>query len=138
MVWRYGCRFCMTVIVVLMVLTLNGCASLELERSSEDVVEERASQRWRALIAKDWETAYGFSSPSYRALVGLADYKGRHAAVVNYLQAQVSDIKCQETSCELRVAVKFSPLQKGFGEVTTSFSERWVKDGEGWWLFQAF
>lgn len=135
---RYGCRSGSVVIAALIVLALNGCASRELVRSSEEIVQERASQRWRALIAKDWETAYGFSSPSYRSLVGLADYKGRHAAVVNYLRAEVSDVKCQDTSCELRVSVRFSPMQKGFGEVATSFSERWVKDGQGWWLFQAF
>lgn len=126
------------VLVLSSALILGGCASQQLNVSPEDAVRARASERWQAMIEKNWAKAYSFNTPAYRGMVSFDDYKARQGAVVIYKRAEVSEVKCQESSCELRVFVEFTPVQKGFGDATTSFSERWVKDEQGWWLFQNF
>ena len=50
-------------------LALAACAGLQ-PKTPEDVVRERSEARWDALIKRDFDKAWEYTQPAYRALVG--------------------------------------------------------------------
>src|SRR4051812_42141290 len=66
---------------------LAGCASLD--KAPELVVRERATQRWSALVAEDFEKAYTYMPPSYRAATPFERYKNSFKGAIKWVGAEV-------------------------------------------------
>ena len=81
-----------------MLSALPGCATLEPEESEKwresqrPVLKARAEARWDALIKGDIEKAYIYTTPEYRAVVNLQQYKGKYGRVLDWRGARVVDI----------------------------------------------
>lgn len=121
----------------------QGCAGLGGAQSDENRVQERAQARWNARLAGDWETAYSYASPAYRAAFDLKAFTTRFGkGVANWTSAQVKSVHCQETTCDVVMHITYTtplfnatPYQKKPDVISTDLDERWVKEEGQWWIY---
>lgn len=117
-------------------LMLIGCAGTGGEK--EHPVEDRAQQRWDALLSKDFDTAYSFYTPGYRSANSRADleisYRTRKVAI---LGAEVQSSECTAEACTVTTMVQYrvgSPVPGvSTWESGSSVQERWVRTEGKWW-----
>lgn len=132
--WKWG------VTSVLAVLLLAACTPAQ-PRKVEDIVTERATARWAALLAADFESAYHYTSPSYRAAITATAYRGKFGHAVKWLDAKVVAVTCAEEVCEVRVNLK-SEITLGAvrskAPIETDVVEKWIREAGDWWNFQSF
>ena len=95
-------------------------------------VSARAEARWKAMIAKDLDSAYTFLSPGSKALNSAEIYKGK-IKPLNWKSAKVVSTGCEQDKCQVRISLTFTDQRMG-GDVTTVFEETWLKDSNQWWL----
>ena len=69
-------RRAMLAAAVVAAASMAGCASLST-KTPEQEVAELAQQRWDLLVNGDFDKAYQFTQPGYRALASVDDYKKR-------------------------------------------------------------
>ena len=124
---------------LLLGLALAGCSSLPMQktddRPAEEIVRERSQARLDALLAKDIETAWGYTTPSYRERTPQPKlYYALMGGSVNWTQARVEKVECTEDTCDVTTMISYK-LKKPPIENTRPLEERWIKvDGE-WWIF---
>lgn len=125
-------------IAVLAVFVLQACVSgIGTAKPPEEIVKQRAEARWRALLARDWETAYTFLSPAYRKAVAPDHYKARQVGAVVWKSAEVKSVSCSESTCEARVTVVYDPVMfRQYSGLKTDVPERWDFEDGDWWVFQ--
>lgn len=100
--------------------------------SREEVVRERAQQRWDALVSGDLEKAYGFLSPATRQVISLASYSSSIRAGF-WKKATVERVECREADlCDVHLTVEYS---RG-ASVATPLRESWSHGGGQWWYVQ--
>lgn len=99
------------------------------ERQAE-IVKKRFQERWDALMAKDYEKAYSYLSPSTRTLVSLSQFEQRFSAG-NFKKVELRDVKCEESVCAVNFFLTYDhKLAKG---ITTPTGEKWFfQGGEAW------
>ena len=120
---------------------LTACASkAPVPDSPENTVVERAQDRWNALLAGDFETAYAFYSPGYRSTTSVVDLEFEiRARRVRWTTAQYKEHSCLEKSCTLKFDVGFTVIKPAPGldkwDGSNVLTEKWVKtDGQWWYL----
>ena len=120
-------------------LALAACAGLQ-PKTPEDVVRERSEARWDALIKRDFDKAWEYTQPAYRALVGQKDYYKRFGGAGQWKGVQIHEVTCEPERCtvRLRVAAKVQAPPFTGQELVTYLEEVWVRDEGQWWYFQAF
>lgn len=114
---------------------LAGCAAFA-PKSPEDLVRERAQERWDALIAGDFEKAYGFLSPASRGVVSLPQFRASIGAAVSWKSAKVHSVVCEQPDrCKVTMLVKYAPMlpRPRVGTIETSVDETWLLDQGQWW-----
>jgi len=117
-------------------LALNACATLTGDSSNErkvKAVEERASARWKAIIDKNFEAAYGYLSPASRATVTQLGFKAA-ASRLQYRNAKVKEVACAESLCSAKIELTYdTKMMKG---VHTPIEESWIIDrGQAWYVW---
>lgn len=120
---------------------LSGCAGLSnIGKSPEEIVALRAKARWDAIVAGEWETAYGYSTPAFRKAIKLTGFMNIARSMVVRKGAEVQTVTCSDATCDVVVKVLFSPpLQgRGGGVLDTEVPERWVKEDGNWYIYQRF
>ncbi len=115
---------------------LSACTALS-PRTPEEIVHERAQARWEALIAGEWEKAYSFSAPSYRALVDFKRYRGRIGGAVSWTGVEVVKVACEAEACTatIRIDYKMAPISRD-GVSSTHVDETWILEDGAWWWHQ--
>jgi hypothetical protein len=117
---------------------LAGCAALS-PAPPEVVVKQRAQERWAALIAGDWDKAYGYMAPSYRALVERKRFANQFGGGAAWEGVEVLSVTCgQEDRCTALIKISFRPiLGVRRGEpMSTHFDETWIREDGHWWMYQ--
>lgn len=125
-------------LVLLMIAALAaGCATVGAA-SPEETVKQRAQARWAALIAADWDKAYGYMAPSYRALIERKRFASQFGGGVSWEGVEVLAVSCQEDRCTARIKILYRPvLGARSGEpASTHFNENWVREDGQWWMFE--
>src|SRR6218665_1457227 len=115
-------------------VALTGCAA-PTPASPEQAVEQRANARWKALLAGDIKQAYGFITPSYRAVTSLERYSAALGGVATWIGAQVVRVECATEKCTAVVKIEAKPIfpTPYKGTITTAVDETWLlADGQGW------
>ncbi|MBP6652376.1 MAG: hypothetical protein KA181_08115, partial [Xylophilus sp.] len=69
-----------TLTLALSALALSGCAAFA-PATPEQQVHQRATERWKALKASQWDKAYAFVTPSFRATMTEERYRERFVGV---------------------------------------------------------
>lgn len=104
---------------------------------SEARLRERVEARWAALAAGDYDKAYGYETPGYRATVSSRQYRSRFGGAVSWRGAKVSDLTFAETGDRAEVKVRLTyeaPLPTGETYTNTRpLRERWISAEGDWW-----
>ncbi|TRX74078.1 DUF4864 domain-containing protein [Pseudomonas mangiferae] len=121
-------------------MLLTACGTFK-PKSDDQIVTDRGEQRLQALKQGDYEKAYSFMSPTYRATSSLDRFKatvGRGAAMMQ--DYKVGEAKCEVDTCTLQVSANYHFLDKGARVPTKPMTvprtnlERWIKVDGDWWF----
>jgi hypothetical protein len=126
-------------------LSLSGCASLYPEGSEEwqeaqrPLLETRVVDRWNALIKWDIEKAYSYTSPEYRSVVSLQQYKGKYGRAADWRMARVAKVSYDGPAvATVSVEVTYRAMIPGSGgqviETPKAISEKWIYKDREWWF----
>lgn len=131
--------------LVLALTFIAGCSSLapqprELSAADVAALEERVRARWQTLIDRDFEAAYEFASPNYRAVFSKGMFIRNFSYTLDWQLTAVEVLAYDADAAVASVAVrvmskstKQTSVSAQFGFVPTTVRERWVSiDGE-WW-----
>jgi hypothetical protein len=125
-------------------LFLTGCAtpqpvgSEQWKESQRAVLTERAEGRWNALIKGDIDKVYTYTSPEYRSVVSLQQYKGKYGHVITWRMAKVGNVSYDDsTVATVSVEVTYRVDVPGTGgeaiETQKAVSEKWIYKDREWW-----
>ena len=117
---------------------LAGCDGLK-PKTPEEVVAQRAEARWAALIKGDFDGAYAYLPPSFRAVVSAPDYRKRFGAAGQWKSVQIHGVQCEPERCtvKLRLTSLVMVPPRINREVIGYLDEIWVRDEGQWWYYQA-
>jgi hypothetical protein len=114
---------------VVFALAAAGCATMSA--SPEKVVEQRAAERWNAIVAGDLKRAYEFISPAGRALVSEDAYQGSIRRGF-HKSARVTNVRCSSSElCEVTLELEYEQARRRF---KTPLYEKWVRQDSNWWF----
>ncbi len=119
---------------------LGGCASMGAG-TKEDVVTQRANERWAALIKGDINAAYVYNTPGYRANVSTQKYIEQRGKDVRVLKGEVLKVTCEtDDKCvaqvRLTATAPFLLTQKKPSQIVTHVDETWLLENGQWWIFE--
>jgi hypothetical protein len=98
--------------VTLFGLLVGGCAGLggvSEEPSSEAhkrQLVERATAFWKIMERQEWEKAYDYYDPLFRAAVSRSDYVRSRMSEIRYYNPRVAETSVRGRIADLRVAVE--------------------------------
>lgn len=138
-------KACMKVgILAAATLLLSACASVPGGAGSPEAeVGERVKARYAALVARDYETAYGFFTPGFRQSWSYREYMSARPPIAVHTRAELVSVKCDtQEVCELGVNVTYIPSSAVRGvpegaEVARLNEEKWIRVNGQWWFYQA-
>lgn len=113
-----------------------GCATMN--RTPEEVVEQRAQARWDLMVERNAGEAWAYYTPGYRDTVDRRDFAYDVARKpVRWLQAEVLSVECEPERCKVRANVTYHvpSAQAGRGNVETTrvVEETWIRSERQWW-----
>lgn len=120
-------------------LAMNACANdPATPQTAEETVAQRAQQRWDALLDGDFEKAWEFTQPGYRALVKSRDYYKVFGSDAKWTGASVHSATCEPARCTVKMHVSVKVTHPKFmgQEASTYFDEPWVREDGQWWYRQ--
>jgi hypothetical protein len=123
-------------VVFAVLLLISACAAT---RTAEQIVEERAMERWIALLSDDLTGAYEYLSPGYRSSVSVKNYqRALLLKKIKWNDAKVIESECEETTCKVKISLNYTafgavPGLKSFDGVQT-IEESWVLVNGNWFL----
>jgi uncharacterized protein YceK len=130
-------------LVLFLMVALAGCASAPPFTDADKArLLDRAEARWQALVARDWATAYAFTTPAYRAAFTLPMYERKFSYMVEWELTSVEFVHYDARAAVASVAVgvmsrpvkQTSAASVAIGAVPTRFVEQWILvDGEWWY-----
>ncbi len=112
-----------------------GCASTPA--NPEAVVLARATENWKALVGGNFDRAYQFTPPSYRAVTSLDDYKKGFGLAVKWTAAEPLSVKCATADkcvALVKIAAKL-PLARNAPPVVNHVEQTWIREDGQWWVF---
>ena len=119
------------------IVATAGCTAFNTAgEPPEQLVTQQAEQRWQAIIAGDWKTAYSYASPAYREAVTLEGFKASVNGPVRRKAVKVKSVECSEASCTVVLGMRYEPMMPGYGEMQTEFDEKWVEQDGRWYIYQ--
>ena len=119
-------------------LALGGCAALT-PKTPEQIVAERAEARWNALIQGEFEQAWTYTQPGFRAVVRQKDYSKRFGSAGQWRGVQVHSVNCEAERCtvKLRLTSRLMLPRLADRDIVGYIDEAWVREDGQWWFYQA-
>jgi len=124
------------VALALLVALTGGCAlgGKKPDLPPEEAVKIRAQAWADAVLAKDIEAAYGFTTPNYREYSSAQRYSSTVAGSLRWTEAEVDSVQCDEEVCEVRVIIGYKIKRYGI-ENRRVVDYKWLKVAGQWWLY---
>ena len=118
-------------------LALTGCAALA-PATPEQIVEKRATEYWQARIAGSYQSAYALSTPSYRQVRSVEQFKLQFGSGVNVKAADVIKVTCEPVKCvvKIKISVNAALLRLNMDTIATHVDEVWLLEDGQWWHHQ--
>ena len=115
---------------------ISSCATT---KPSGTDIKARAQARWDALLAGDFDTAYGFYSPGYRSSTSRVDFEIEiRSHRIRWISAEVLEPSCEADVCtmETRIGYSVAGAVPGVPEWKSvkHLNERWVRTDGQWWF----
>ena len=123
-------------VTISLIALLAACSD---PRPPEKIVAERAQARWDFLVARDFQEAWAYHTPGFRARNPHQIY-GREMAdrPIRWDSAEVVDTDCGEEECIVRVEVRYTavgaPGNLADLQSDRRISEQWLRMGGEWWI----
>ncbi|HKJ18049.1 MAG TPA: hypothetical protein VJ984_11910 [Xanthomonadales bacterium] len=126
-------------LLILPVVLLTACATTG-GGSGGGPVAKRAQDRWDAVLANDFETAYQYYSPGFRSSQTRGDFElSMRLRKVQFRNADYQDQSCEEDVCTLKFSVGYQIASPVPGletwESKTTLEEKWVRTQGEWWYY---
>lgn len=102
-------------------------------------VRQLATERWQALLAKKWDVAYQYTTPGFRKVRTLDEYRVRVSSVpVRWESAEVLRADCEAERCVVRIKLNTRPLLPPFNKtpIESGIDEIWVQQDGRWWIHE--
>lgn len=102
-------------------------------------VRQLATERWQALLAKKWDVAYQYTTPGFRKVRTLDEYRVRVSSVpVRWESAEVLRADCETERCVVRIKLNTRPLLPPFNKtpIESGIDEIWVQQDGRWWIHE--
>lgn len=118
-------------------LALVGCATTA--QTPEDIVARRVEQRWDALIQSDFERAWTFTQPGFKAIVAQRDYFKQFGGGGRWKGVQVHGVQCQPERCLVKLRLTSTVMVPPFKgkDLVGHITETWVREDGQWWFYQS-
>lgn len=119
-----------------------GCAMTPVASSPEEIVTQRASAYWAAMMAGEKETAYQYLQPAYRALRDIKFFQASSGGggAVTWVTAEVAAVECKTPElCRTEIRIGYKTPLGGVGANNvfyTHFDEQWILQDGQWWRYQ--
>ena len=130
--------------VLLMVLVLSGgCASgPKWDDAQRNILEQRVRDRFQALVARDFEKVWEYSTPSYRAIFSKQLYakKFSYAVELQLTGVEVVNYDSDAAVASVVVRVMSKPTKQTstasmlIGATPRSLGEKWLFSQDQWWF----
>ncbi len=96
----------------------------------------RAEERWQALIASDFNKAYEFETPAYRALYNIQQFRAKYGNGLRWQSAKVAKMDLQSPGVaivKLSVGYSFHVSGQGMMDNKGLVTETWLFVDGQWW-----
>lgn len=120
------------------VALLAGCAGME-RGTPEEIVQARATTRWKAMVAHDFKRAYEYLAPSYRAVSSFERYNEKLNGGAPWDKVEVARVRCESAEkCTASVRIESKPIgiMNFKSNIITGVDETWLLEDGKWWLYQ--
>ncbi|MDS4028025.1 MAG: hypothetical protein RKO25_13700 [Candidatus Contendobacter sp.] len=110
--------------------------------AEETQLKERVLARWQALIRGDFEAAYQFETPAYRAVYTPSQFRYRFGNQIRWRMANITDIHYDDDPIVARVRVevayRYANPEKGreMLDMIQGVNEVWLRKEGQWWRQQ--
>ena len=107
--------------------------------SAEQAISARAQQRVDLLVASQFDQAYNYLLPSYRALNTAESYRNTFGGGAKWIKPTVSAVKCEtQERCTATIDLGVLVVAPGFGTrpIASTMFETWLKEDGQWWYYQ--
>lgn len=109
-----------------------------VSEADEAQLKERVLARWQALIKGDFDVAYQFETPAYRAIYTPSQFRYQFGNQIFWRMANVMDIHYDNTivaRVHVEVAYRYAEPEKRLEALsdTQGISEIWLKKEGQWW-----
>ena len=129
--------------MALLLALLTGCVSTgELTEIQRSELELRVRERWQALEDRDFEKAWDYTSPNYRAIFSKQLYAKKFSYAVEWELTGVEIVNYDSDAAVASVVVRVmskptkqtSSASVAIGAIPTSLRERWIFAQGQWWF----
>ena len=123
------------ILTAVLALLVAACAP---PPSDEEIVTQRAQERWDALVDSDFENSYKYHSPGYREEITTTEHiVGLSRRKITWVDAKIVGVDCEEGRCEVESSVTYSadgaPGVLAGIRNTRTVREIWVRLDDQWW-----
>jgi hypothetical protein len=129
-------------VLLFIAIALGGCASQDrLGVTEKAALIARVEARWAALEAQDYDLAYQFMSPAYRAAFTAEMYTSQFSYMVERELTSVEILNYDAAAAVASVAVgvmsrpvkQTSAASAAIGAVPVKSVEKWILRNKTWW-----
>ena len=132
--------FCGLIFMVMAACSAPG----ELSESEENVLIQRVSERWRCLERNDYDCAYEYLSPAFRAVFSSGMYGNHYVSQADRVLTGVKLVAYDRDAAvaSVRVGVMSRPLKdtssasRAVAVTPANLSEAWLWNGGKWWYHE--
>ncbi len=107
------------------------------DRPPEEIVKQRALERWAIREQGKVDGLYEFLSPAKRQTVTKSTYETQLDSGIKYFDVEVRGVVCEQDNsvCQVTLYVGFEMAnQYGKNKAGTVLEEKWVKEDKQWWF----
>jgi len=106
--------------------------------ADEAALKERVQARWQALIERNFDAAYLFETPAYRAIYAPSQFQSKINGSLEWRTIDVKQIDYDGPDVariQLEVAYRYAEPEKGgpVYDLTQTIWENWLRKDGQWW-----
>ena len=131
-----------SVLVISALVGAMGCAApAKLSEKQQQALEQRVSERWQTLIAKDFDSAWEFTTPNYRRVFPKSLYVNKFSYAVDWELTGIEVVNYDAPAAVASVVVRVmskptkqtSSASIKLGALPTTIGEKWILIDRQWW-----
>ena len=132
----------MIAIALLPMACSNQATRPEAASSAEEVVEQRALDRWKLLLDGDYLSAYKYMSPGFKSITPADVYSADlRRSAVKWQDAELLNVDCPDSErCVVEMLVRSTVrnMLKGVDEADfeSAITETWIRLDDSWYYSQ--